>query len=144
MKIMIFFSVILTLTACNNSQNDKPSDQTEKSELERNYEIADMFLEFDSEKVGLLSIVKDISQEKANSVLRDYLAKTLGTSSFRSMKDPTYIVKVVDTIAKENGLSKKMTASIIFSYQYEMITEDEIIENYQDEMIDYQNDPDQY
>lgn len=144
MKKIIFFAILLTFTACNNSQNDKPSDKTEKTELERDYEIADMFLEFDSEKVGLLSIIKEIPQEKANSVLRDYLAKTLGTSSLLSMKDPTYIVKVVDTIAKENGLSKKMTASIIFSYQYEMITEDEIIENYQDEMIDYQNDPNQY
>jgi hypothetical protein len=30
----------------------------------------------------------------------------------------------------ENGLSKKMTASIIFNYQYEMITEDEISEEH--------------
>ena len=50
------------------------------------------------------------------------------------MENPEYIVKVVDTIARKNNLSKKITASIIFSYQYEMITRDEIVEDAMDEM----------
>jgi hypothetical protein len=130
MKKIMFFAVLMICIACNNSSKEKSSNENEITELEKYYEVADMFLEFDAEKVGLLSIIKEIPQEKANSVLRDYLAKTLGSSMLFSMEDPKYIVKVVDTIAKENGLSKKMTASIIFTYRYEMITEDEIIEEY--------------
>ncbi len=129
MKKIMFFAVLMICIACNNSSKEKSSNENEITELEKYYQVADMFLEFDAEKVGLLSIIKEIPQEKANSVLRDYLAKTLGNSMF-SLEDPKYIVKVVDTIAEENGLSKKMTASIIFTYQYEMITEDEIIEEY--------------
>jgi Zn-dependent peptidase ImmA (M78 family) len=129
MKKIMFFAVLMICIACNNSSKEKSSNENEITELEKYYQVADMFLEFDAEKVGLLSIIKEIPQEKVNSVLRDYLAKTLGNSLF-SLEDPKYIVKVVDTIAEENGLSKKMTASIIFTYRYEMITEDEIIEEY--------------
>lgn len=140
-KIILLSLVALFYSACNNSTST--NKEPEKSQTELDYEIADMFLEFDAEKIGLISIIKDIPQEKANSVLRDYLAKTF-RSTIQTMEDPSYVVKVIDTIANENDLSKKLTASIIFSYQYEMITRDEIIEDYQDEMLDYQNEVDQY
>ena len=94
-----------------------------------------MFLEYDAEKIGLISIIKHVPYVKANSVLRDYLAKT--SLNFSIMENPEYIVKVVDTIARKNNLSKKITASIIFSYQYEMITRDEIVEDAMDEMQEY-------
>ena len=48
--------------------------------------------------------IKDIPQEKVNAVLRDYLAKTVG-STYQTMADPNYIVKVVDTISEKNNLS---------------------------------------
>jgi hypothetical protein len=124
MKKIIIFLVLLTCIACNKSPKEKSSNETKKTELEKDYQTAELVLLLDAEKVGLLSIIKEIPQDKANSILRDYLAKTSGTSILRSWDDPSYIAKVVDTIAKKNGLSKKMTASIIFTYQYEMITED--------------------
>lgn len=124
MKKIILLIISVICLACSDSIND----EIEKTGIEKEYEIADMFLEFDAEKVGLISIIKDLPQEKTNSVLRDYLAKTLGNSTSLSSGDPMYFVNIVDTIATENGLSKKMTASIIFSYQYEMITNDVIIE----------------
>ena len=142
MKRFILLSLVaLFYSSCNISNSTEKS--TEKSQTELDYEIADMFLEFDAEKIGLISIIKDIPQEKANAVLRDYLAKTF-RSTIQTMEDPNYVVKVIDTIAKKNDLPKKLTASIIFSYQYEMITRDEIIEGYQGEMINYQNEVDQY
>ncbi len=144
MKKITLLVLITLLISCNDSSTRESfANDDEKSEVERDYEIADMFLKFDSEKIGLLSIIKNIPQEKVNAVLRDYLAKTLG-STLQIMEDPNYIVKVVDTIAEKNSLSKKLTASIIFSYQYEMITMDEIIDDYTDEMQDYQNEMEQY
>lgn len=143
MKKITLLILIALLFSCNSSTSkNSNTPKEEKSKIERDYEIADMFLQFDSEKIGLISILKNIPPEKANSVLRDYLAKTM--ISIESMEDTNYIVKLVDTISKKNNLSKKLTASIIFSYQYEMITRDEIIDSYQDEMIDYQNDMEQY
>jgi hypothetical protein len=81
----------------------------------------------------LLSIIKNVPYNQANSILRDYLAKTLDFSQ-STMENPEYIVKIIDTIAQNNNLSKKLTASIIFSYQYEMITKDEIIDEKMEEL----------
>ena len=93
--------------------------------------IADILLSFDGEKIALMSIIKEINVEKTFSVLSDYLNKKWENGYFQSPNvDPIYIDKVIDTIAKENGISKKMTASIIFMYEFEMITEDEIIDEY--------------
>ena len=138
MKRILLIVLITTFISCDKLNSSEPStteadesiNEKEQSTIERDYHIADMFLKFDSEKIGLISIIKDVPQEKANSVLRDYLAKTI--TSVETMKDSDYIVKVVDTIAEKNDLSKKLTASIIFSYQYEMITRDEIIDDYID------------
>ncbi|MBU2505109.1 MAG: hypothetical protein KJ799_00010 [Bacteroidetes bacterium] len=137
-NIILLFLLTAIFCSCNSSSNET---EPKKSKTEVDYEIADMFLEYDAEKIGLLSIIKNVPHEKANSVLRDYLAKTLG-SALLTMESPDYIVKVVDTIAQKNNLSRKLTASIIFSYQYEMITRDEIIEESIDEMEDYE--PEQY
>ncbi|GGZ72474.1 hypothetical protein [Algibacter mikhailovii] len=143
MKKIILLVLITLFLSCNDSSSRESSKKEEKSEIERDYEIADMVLKLNSMKIGLLSIIKNVPQEKANAVLRDYLAKTF-TSTLQTIKDPNYIVKVVDTIAQKNNLSKKLTASIIFGYRYEMITRDEIIDDYTDEMQDYQNEMEQY
>jgi len=94
-----------------------------------------MFLQSDSEKIGLISIMKDIPQKKTMAVLRDYLAIT-----FNHYEDHNYIINLVDTIAKKNGISKKLTASIVFSYKYEMFTKDEIIDNYNDGLNEYKSE----
>lgn len=142
-NIIPLFIIALLIYSCNSSTKEKEKEPT-KSKTEMDYEIADMFLEYDAEKIGLISIIKNIPHEKANLVLRDYLAKTYG-STMLTMENPEYVVKVVDTIARKNNLSKKITASIIFSYQYEMITRDEIVEDAMDEMHDYDYEPaDQY
>jgi hypothetical protein len=138
-NILTFFLIVLLVCSCNSSTKEKEKEST-KSKTEMDYEIADMFLKYDAEKIGLISIIKDIPHEKANSVLRDYLAKTYG-STMLIMENPEYIVKIVDTIARKNNLSKKITASIIFSYQYEMITRDEIVENAMDEMQEQDYEP---
>lgn len=142
MKKILLLVLITTFLSCNEStsreststKDEQSTIEEEQSTIERDYHIADMFLKFDSEKIGLISIIKNVPQEKANSVLRDYLAKTM--TSIQAMEDSEYIVRVVDTIAEKNNLSKKMTASIIFSYQYEMITRDEIIDDFKDDMYD--------
>jgi len=128
------FLISMLVYSCNSSSKQ---EAPKKSKTETGYEIADMFLEYDAEKIGLLSIIKNVPHEQANSVLRDFLAKTYG-SGLLSMDSLDYVVKVVDTIARKNNLSKKLTASIIFSYQYEMITREEIMEEFKDEYYEEQ------
>ncbi|WP_272149649.1 hypothetical protein [Tenacibaculum aiptasiae] len=132
-NILSLFIIVLIVCSCNLSKGKK----TEKSKTELEYETADMFLKYDAEKIGLISIIKNVSHKKANSILRDYLAKTFNSIEL-TMKNSEFVVKVIDTIAKKNNLSKKLTASIIFSYQYEMITKDEIIEGAIDKVQEYE------
>jgi len=105
------------------------------SKTERKYESANdqLFVElmmgFDGEKIGLLSIIKQVPYEQVNSVISDYL-----TDSFKHLiikqNNPEYFVNLVDSIALKNNLSRELTASIIFSYRYEMITKEEIVDEY--------------
>jgi len=126
-KIIIFIFLIITFTSCYDSLTSAERKSGErKSEIDNDYEIADLFLMFDAEKIGLISIIKDVPVEKTNSVLRDYLALTFN-SKYTYDEDPDLVVKSIDSIAIKNNLSKKLTASIIFSYKYEMITSDEKI-----------------
>lgn len=66
--------------------------------------------------------------EKTKTIVQDYLSQKMNAEMFLN-KDPNYFNKVIDTIAKWNSISKKLTASIIFSYQYELITDDNLNED---------------
>ena len=135
MKKLILILLFIPLS-CNNISEQNNTEISEINESEDKNNIGDILLGFESEKIALMSIIKEINVEKTFSVLSDYLNKWWENGYFQSPNvDPIYIDKVIDTIAKENGISKKMTASIIFMYEFEMITEDEII----DEFIDTQN-----
>ncbi|MDO6761743.1 hypothetical protein Q4566_16160 [Tamlana sp. 2_MG-2023] len=147
-NIILPFLLTAIFCSCENSSSNEREKQNsltkqEKSEIELNYEIADKYLRYDAEKVALVSIIKNIPQEKTNSILRDYLAKSYGLSA-QKWEEPNNIIKIVDSIAIKNRLSKKQTASIIFSYLYEMITKDEIIDDYKEEMEDSQSEMEQY
>ena len=129
-KIIILFTLSIFFLSCNLS-SDK--NEKKKSKKDLDYEMADDYLEYNAEKIGLLSVIKNVPYEKANSVLRDYLAKTINYSDI-SKESQNYIVKVIDTIAQKNNLSRNLTASIIFSYKYEMITKEEYFEEKLEEM----------
>lgn len=139
-KILLLF-IILTSVSCQNSTYVNSQQKIEQNDEEINYKFDDMLLKINSEKIGLLSIIHNVPQEKAHSVLIDYFIKTnILYSTLLSegdpvnimmmMEDPNYIINTVDSIAQKNSISKKMAALIIFSYQYEMVTEDEVIDKY--------------
>jgi hypothetical protein len=131
MKKLLILILIASLSSCDNSSSEKKTkNDLSKAKLNKDYEIAEMFLQYDAEKIGLLSIIKNVPPEQVNLVLRDYLAKTFSSESFLINENPKYVVKLVDSIANKNNLTRKLTASIIFSYQFEMITKDEIIDEY--------------
>lgn len=129
-RIILLFTLAIFIQSCNFLSN---KSEPKKSKKELDYELADDYLEYNAEKIGLLSVIKNVPYNKANSVLRDYLAKTINYYDL-SNENQNYIVKVIDTIAQKNNLSKTITASLIFSYKYEMITKDEYFEEKLDEM----------
>jgi hypothetical protein len=147
MKKIILVSLLLVFYACGDSSTkNNESSKNSKEKMSRedvNYFFVDIELSENAEKIGLISILKDIHPEKGNVVLRDYLAKT-SAIFYQFEKEPSFFVNVVDTLAAKHNLSKKIIASIIFSYKYEMVTKDEIIDDYIEEMEYYQNERQQY
>lgn len=132
-------SLLLTILFCamscrDNSTDKKQTESAEKTEttFEDNeslyYKMADIELESSAEKIALLSTIKGFPIEKSQSVLRDYVAK-----SWRNQfsDDPSFYLKVMDTVAGMNDLSLKETAAIIFAFRYEMVTE-EILDQRED------------
>lgn len=135
MKKILTIFLITIFISCDystpqESSKEKSLSKEEVKQLES--ELSDMFLEFESEKIVLISIIKGHSIEKVKSVLGEYKAKTFLSQD--TIDSPKYITRIIDTIAKKNNLSKKMTASIIFSFEYEFITKDEMIDEYTESM----------
>ena len=139
MKKILIILLIKIFISCDYSipqESSKEESLSNEEVKELESELADMFLEFESEKIVLISIIKDLPTEKVKSVLGEYKSKTFIYQD--KIEDPNYITKIVDTIAKKNNLSKKMTASIIFSFEYEFITRDEIIDEYNENIRNLQ------
>lgn len=122
----ILLLLILLVFGCNDRKETefiKEQDQRkEKEKKTRTY--ADAILELDAEKLALLSIIKKIPNDTLHLVLKDYLNKTIS-----SVSDVNKVDKIIDTISQKYHISKIKIASIVFSYNYEMITKDEIEQN---------------
>ena len=122
----ILLLLILLVFGCNDRKETefiKEQDQRkEKEKKTRTY--ADAILELDAEKLALLSIIKKIPNDTLHLVLKDYLNKTIS-----SVSDVNKVDKIIDAISQKYHISKIKIASIVFSYNYEMITKDEIEQN---------------
>lgn len=126
MKYLLIL-ILVILSSCNNLSKSE-SDESKIKKVEKENPVEFDILEFEKEKIALLSVIKEIPYDKTNSVIKDYLNSDISTEMFFGDKNPNNFFKVIDSIAVKNKISRKLTASIIYSYQYEMITSDEIIE----------------
>ena len=133
--------IILIVCGCKDTEETKSikiqEQRKEKGENKRKEKkekittYADMILELDAEKLALLSIIKKIPNDTLHLVLKDYINKT-----FPLVTDVSKVNKIIDDISQKYHIPKVKIASIVFSYNYEMLTKDEIeqsaIENEQD------------
>ena len=128
MKKLLLIITLISFISCSESNLSKSKAiEEEKSKDEILNDFTEIVSNLRSEKITLISIIIDIPKDKTNSVIKEYLAKD---SYLLRMEDPNYIEKIVDTIARKNNLSNKLTASIIFAYKYEMVTKNDIVDEY--------------
>lgn len=119
MKYLLPILIILTTTlSCNNTESKK--DLTEKDKQESLKEE----LSNSSEKIVLLSTIKQIPYDSLTLILTDYYSIT---SEYNDSSDSSkfYSEKAIKDISEKYHISKKRTASIIFSFKYEMLTKEE-------------------
>ena len=116
-------------------QRKEKGENKRKKKKEKTTTYADMVLKLDAEKLALLSIIKKIPNDTLHLVLKDYLDKTFPPVTDVDKVDK--VDKIIDDISQKYHISKVKIASIVFSYDYEMLTKDEIeqnaIETYQDD-----------
>lgn len=111
---------------CSCGKNEEKTQPTKAEELAKSYELAEYFL--DKEKVALYSIINNIDKEKVKNVNMDYNVLTEDNWDM----DLDFVEKVIDTISQNRNIDRKEVAKIIFSYKYEIVTRDEIINDLSD------------
>lgn len=120
----ILLLLILLVFGCNDRKETEFIKEQEQRKEKKTRTYADAILELDAEKLALLSIIKKIPNDTLHLVLKDYLNKTIS-----SVSDINKVDKIIDTISQKYHISKIKIASLVFSYNYEMITKDEIEQN---------------
>lgn len=122
MKTLLLILILITL-GCNDKKETEflESQEKIKKEYDKAHSLTDVLLDFDGEKLALLSIIKNTPNDTLRLVLKEYLKRTLPL-----VTDASKIDKIIDTISQKYHISKIKVASIVFSYNYEMLTKDEI------------------
>lgn len=125
----ILFIVSLFFYSC---QHTKPKEETKISaESERFKKIRKRIernLNYDKEKIILLSEIRKIPFDTLNFILLDYFVATDTILSFDKKSKYLYQNSIVK-ISEKYKISKSKITSLIFSYKYEMLTREDIEEN---------------
>ena len=132
----VFFHMVclVVLIGCrDNSDRNAPNNKEDIPSESLDYELADIDLQFEQEKIALLAELMNLPIGKTNSIVREYLAKSWSLEFDSDKGTAENYGKIMDTISKMYDLPKKRIAAIIFSYRYEMITSDDYFEEFQTE-----------
>lgn len=131
MKFFVIICMCFILNSCFDKDSKK--DKIKLNKVEDASQIADFELEFENEKIALISIIQGISTDSVKLVLRDYFTKNYLSNDIEN----EFTEKIIDTISEHRKMSKQKIASIIFSFKYEMQTKTEIEENAIDTYEDF-------
>jgi hypothetical protein len=115
--------LILIVFGCKDKKETEflKTQEQRKEKYEKAHSATDLLLELDAEKLALLSIIKNTPNDSLHLILKDYLDKT-----YPLVTDASHVDKVIEEISKKYHIPKTKIASIVFSYNYEMLTRDEI------------------
>lgn len=130
-----FLILLISILSCNKSKPKKVLSETEKRVENAKEELSDF-----SEKMVLLSTMKRIPYDSLNLILIDYYSIT---SYYTDSSDSLmfYSQKAIDEISEKYHISKERTASIIFSFKYEMLTKEEMVNEEMEKIGSEQEEP---
>ena len=132
--ISILIILICVLSCCNS----KPKKELSKKEKQEK-RVKENLSEY-SEKIVLLSVIKKIPYDSLKFILTEYYTITAGyTNSSDSLK--YYSEKAISHISEKYHILKRRAASLIFSFKYEMLTKEEIVDEEINRRDDEQEDP---
>lgn len=132
MKRTLQIILLLILTGC---WSDKPSEQ---EQIERINNRAAKEISRNIEKLSLLANIEEIEFNKVEIIITEYFKATFNRKSRPKNKED--FENLVKSISEKVNLSQQKVSSVIFSYKYEMRTNEEIGEKYLKELEEASED----
>lgn len=148
-KYLLIFTFLFLVLACNKStkKQETKKELTEQEKALKKYKYAELELGYQKEKIFLLSEIKRIKYDTLYQILKEYIANTPEFIKYEKSPEKD-LAKIIEDISIKLELSKAKVASVIFSYKYEMMTQEEIVEKaadeYQNSQIEVEYDSDRY
>lgn len=134
MRYFLILSVLIFVSCNSGEKKEKDSIVVKKDsvvDVRPNIDTPEYFLEYDGEKVVLISKVVKLDMITVSKIISDYEDKT--TSGFASYSK---INEIIGQLANENNISESVISTIIFMYKYDTLIKDD----YEDEIIDEYTD----
>lgn len=120
--------LFLLITACNNNKSQEEGKKTNRKveETQELKELSNIELQMSPEKISLLSIIQDVPRDSVCMILNDY--KSAIPDEIFIGDDKMKVERVIDSISELRQMSKKRIASLIFSFNYELTSKEEMKE----------------
>lgn len=129
-KKILFITALTLLISCGKKE------RTPQQKQEIITEIISEELDYNVDKIVLLSNIENLPIKKVNATIQGYFNAIYDTDfDLESVED---YQNLINNISKNTGLSTKRVASIIFAYVYEMRTKEEIGDEYIDKLEEEQ------
>lgn len=127
--------ILISVLGCNNSEPKKIISEKENQDQRAKDELSNY-----SEKIVLLSAFKKIPYDSLNLILIDYYSIT---SDYTNSSDSSkfYSEKAIIDISEKYHITKRRVASLIFSFKYEMLTKEEIVDEELEKRENEQQEP---
>jgi hypothetical protein len=134
MKFTVSFLILISsISGCNNSKPKKVLSEKEKQVQWVKEELSDF-----SEKIVLLSTIKRISYDSLYQIFTDYhiIVDYASSDSLKFCSE-----KAINYISGKYHISKRRVASLVFSFKYEMLSKEEIVDDELEKLEEEQQDP---
>lgn len=139
MKLSRLIVLLAIVVSCNSKPEKK--EKADRGELLNT--MIDHELRSGKEKIYLISLSTKIPYDTVRQIIKDYylMGYKRMFDNPASLLDSSIvdIKESVQTISKKHKLTESKVATLLFSYKYEIRSPDEIIEEYQDQQVDYRD-----
>nr|WP_315173913.1 hypothetical protein [uncultured Flavobacterium sp.] len=119
-QVLIIVFVVLSFFGVSYFIEERKEPEkfiVKKDSEEGKYVLVDVELEDSQEKIMLLSYIKKMPKDSIKLILREYLMESEFDVDFE---------EAVLKVAKKYSISSSKVASLVFSYKYELLTQDDI------------------
>lgn len=121
MRKYFFSLIVVILVSCNDFQQRNIEDlKEEKLDIKENSnDLSKLIIQFDTERIWLLSNIYEIDEKVLISIIQDYIDFSLDSKNQVFINgDYIKLNQKLDSLSKKYNISKKVIAQILYEYEY--------------------------